>query len=65
MIVYIVPAMLTEVLYPLQYGRTALILSPGDTPLLIAARGGYATCVEHLLSTPGFDVDNAFKTIYY
>ena len=54
-----------EMLYPLQDDETALDISPGDSPLLIAARGGYATCVEHLLSTPGFDVDNAFKTIYY
>ena len=29
----------------------------GDTPLLLAARGGHTTCVEHLLSTPGIDVN--------
>ena len=57
--------MLTEVFYPLQIGETALRLTPGDTPLRYAARRGFTTCIEHLLSTPGFDVDNAFKTIYY
>ena len=46
--VYIVPTMLTELLYPLQDGHTALHL---------AARKGYITCVEHLLSTPGIDVN--------
>ena len=45
--VYIVPTMLTELLYPLQ---------DGDTPLHHAAKGGHTTCVEHLLSTPGIDV---------
>ena len=40
--------MLAELLYPLQYG---------NTPLLHAARGGHTTCVEHLLSTPGIDVN--------
>ena len=54
-----------EMLYPLQDGETALDISPGDTLLCYAARRGFTTCVEHLLSTPGFDVDNAFKTIYY
>ena len=48
--------MLTEVFYPLQKGKTALHL---------ALRGGYIKCVEHLLSTPGIDVDTVFKTIYY
>ena len=47
--VYIVPTMLTELLYPLQYG--------GDTPLHLAANGGHTTCVEHLISTPGIDVN--------
>ena len=51
---YIVPTMLTELLYPLQYG---------DTPLVLAAREGHTTCVEHLLSTPGIDVDTAFQTL--
>ena len=37
-----------ELLYPLQYG---------DTPLHLAAWGGHTTCVEHLLSTPGIDVN--------
>ena len=41
--------MLTELLYPLQWG--------GHTPLHIAAKGGHTTCVEHLLSTPGIDVN--------
>ena len=45
---YIVPTMLTELLYPHQYG---------GTPLHYAARGGHTTCVEHLLSTPGIDVN--------
>ena len=46
--VYIVPTMLTELLYTLQYG---------GTPLHFAAKGGHTTCVEHLLSAPGFDVN--------
>ena len=36
-------------LYPLQ---------GSDTPLHLAAREGHTTCVEHLLSTPGMDVNN-------
>ena len=40
--------MLTELLYPLQ---------DGHTPLHLAAEGGHTTCVEHLLSTPGIDVN--------
>ena len=47
--VYIVPIMLTELLYPLQHG--------GDTPLHLAAKGGHSICVEHLLSTPGIDMN--------
>ena len=47
--VYIVPTMLTELLYPLQNSHT---------PLHLAAMGGHTTCVEHLLSTPGIDVNN-------
>ena len=46
--VYIVPTMLTELLYPLQYDHTALCY---------AAKGGHTTCVEYLLSTPGIDVN--------
>ena len=46
--VYIVPTMLTELLYPFQ---------DGDTPLHLALRGGHTACVEHLLSTPGIDVN--------
>ena len=45
-----------ELLYPLQYGHT---------PLHLAADEGHATCVEHLLSTPGIDVDTAFQTISF
>ena len=42
--------MLTElILYPLQYN--------GYTPLHLAAMGGHTICVEHLLSTPGIDVN--------
>ena len=37
-----------ELLYPLQ---------AGDTPLHLAAREGHTTCVEHLLSIPGIDVN--------
>ena len=40
--------MLSELLYPLQ---------GGDTPLHLAAEGGHTNCVEHLLSTPGIDVN--------
>ena len=40
--------MLTELLYPLQ---------DGDTPLHLALREGHTTCVEHLLSTPGINVN--------
>ena len=46
--VYIVSTMLTELLYPLQYGYT---------PLHYAAMGGRTTCVKHLLSTQGIDVN--------
>ena len=46
--VCIVPTMSTELLYPLQ---------DGHTPLHLAAMRGLTTCVEHLLSTPGIDVN--------
>ena len=46
--VYIVPTMLTELLYTPQNG---------NTPLYLAAKGGHTTCVVHLLSTPGIDVN--------
>ena len=46
--VYIVYTMLKELLYPLQ---------DGNTPLHLAAKKGHTTCVEHLLSTPGIDVN--------
>ena len=41
--------MLIELLYPLE---------DGHTPLHLAARGGHTTCVKHLLSTPGTDVNS-------
>ena len=31
---------------------------------LHAAQGGHTTCVEHLLSTPGIDLDTAFRSFY-
>ena len=46
------------------YMCTLYPLQDDNTPLLIAAEGGHTTCVEHLLSTPGIDVDTAFKTIF-
>ena len=46
--VYIAPTMLTELLYPLQCR---------NTPLHLAAEKGHTACVEHLLSTPGIDVN--------
>ena len=48
--VYIVLTMLTELLllYPLQ---------DGYTPLHLAVMEDHATCVEHLLSTSGIDVN--------
>ena len=48
MTVYIVPTKLSKLLYPLQFGHT---------PLYYAAMGGHTTIVEHLLSTPGIDVN--------
>ena len=47
--VYFVPTLLIELLYPLQYH--------GYTPLHIAAMEGHTACVEHLVSTPGIDVN--------
>ena len=44
--------MLTELLYPLQYG---------DTPLHLAAREGHTTCVEHLIHTHGIDMSTNNK----
>ena len=40
--------MLTELLYPLQYGRTLLHL---------AGKEAITTWLDHLLSTPGIDVN--------
>ena len=39
---------LAELLYPLQ---------DGHTPLHLATRRGHTTCVEHLISTSGIDVN--------
>ena len=47
--------MYIELMYPLQNG---------DTPLLLAARGVHPMCVEHLLSTPGIDVNVKDKASY-
>ena len=38
-------------------GLHVRILQNGFTPLHCAAMGGHTTCVEHLLSTPGIDVN--------
>ena len=46
--VFIEPTMLTDLIYPLQVH---------NTPLHLAAEEGHTTCVEHLLSTPGIDVN--------
>ena len=46
--VFIVPTILAELLYQLQQGYA---------PLHLAANRGHATCVKHLLSTPGIDVN--------
>ena len=48
--------MLTELLYPCQ---------DGYTPLHYAAMGGNITCVEHLLSTPGIDVNIQDKVSWF
>ena len=57
--------MLPELLKSFQEVNTALHFAPlvdgGSTPLHLAAR--LATCMEHFLSTPGIDVDTAFKKI--
>ena len=34
------------------------------TPLEYAAKGGLTTCVEHLLSTPGIELDDVFQAIF-
>ena len=49
--------MLAELLYPpFQYGLA---------PLHYAASSGHTTCVEHLLSTPGIDVNLKDKVSLY
>ena len=49
--------MLAELLYPpFQYGLA---------PLHCAAWEGHTTCVEHLLSTPGIDVNIKDKVSLY
>ena len=48
--------MLTELLYPLQYDCY--------TPLHNAAIQGHTTCVEHLISTPGTDVNIQDRVIW-
>ena len=49
--------MLAELLYPpFQYGLA---------PLHFAASSGLSTCVEHLLSTPGIDVNLKDKVSLY
>ena len=40
-------------------------LQEGYTPLHYAARGGHTTCVEHLLSTPGIDVNIKDEVSWY
>ena len=55
---YIIPTMLSELLYPLQDDYSQLHYGEeGYTPLHFAAKGGHTKCVEHLLSTPGIDVN--------
>ena len=46
--VCIVPIIMTELCNPIQGGHT---------PLHLAASGGHTACVEHLLSTPGIDMN--------
>ena len=46
--VYIVPTMLTELIYPLQLG---------DTLLHLAAEKGRTKCMKRLLFTPGINVN--------
>ena len=36
-----------------------------NTPLHYAARGGHTTCVEHLLSTPGINVNIKGEVSWY
>ena len=43
---YIVPTMLAE-----------LLQDAGNTALHLAAKEGHTACVDHLLSTPGIDVN--------
>ena len=41
----------------MRFTVTIYTLQDGYTPLHLAAEGGHTTCVEHLLSTPGIDVN--------
>ena len=45
------------ILYPPCWLNYCTQLQGGDTPLHLAAWGGHITRVEHLLSTPGIDVN--------
>ena len=54
--VHIVPTVFSELLYRLQYGNTLLH---------IAAREGYTACMEHLISTPGIDVNIKDKVSWF
>ena len=54
--VYILPTMLTELLYPLQ---------DGYTPLHCAVKRGHTTYVERLLSTPGIDVNMKARVSWF
>ena len=43
---------------------TPRALQCGNSLLHLAAKMGLTTCVERHLSTPGIDVDAAFKTVF-
>ena len=51
---------------PSMFGTIQMYALQSDsTPLHIAAWKGHTTCMEHLLSTPGIDVDTLFKIFFY